>query len=1185
MMNLRRAFFAAAAIMLWLAASNAARAQVTTGSLSGTVLDQSESAVPGATITATNSATGAQATATSNDLGYFKLSFLQVGSYNLLISKAGFKTLKLNAVAVQVNADNEMGGIKLDLGESTSTIEVTAAPPLIEATTSQITNTFTDQAVQGFAGVNELEGLDFLALQVPGVVTTRDLNFTNDNGPGFSVNGLRGENNDQQIDGQNNNDNSIGGPALFFENPDWVSEYQIVTNNFGAEYGRNAGSVVNEITKSGTNVWHGTVSDVENNSDLNTLTNQQIFFEDLTKVPHSNFNSPSTTVGGPLWKDHVFLFGGFDAQLSPSVTDYSTTALSPTPLGISELGGCWPGSTAVTALQTYAPFSIGAGNPQITPGTEQTVDYPGAVVPNDGSTGCNVDLAGVSRLLNTSFHEFDWMYKMDLVIGKNDRLFGRYIFTKSNFLNQQSGDAAQGYPINIPALSQIMLIDWTHTISSSTINQFRASYGRENVGFGGNTLGTVPTPENLANALAEITFEAPNQATFGVESGLPQNRIVNTWQLQDNFSKTIGNHQLKAGVNWTRQASPNIFLPNYNGVYTFSDWGGLAANTSATTAVTEGNPLLNFLEYDTFLYASDDWKIKENLTLNLGLTWSYYGQPFNLIHNLTVQDQTGSNPFWNPSLPLSDTTEPALPSIKHLFGPNVGFAYTPHFWESVLGHDKTVIRGGYRRAYDPPFYNIYVLFPYFAPLSFSQTIGNPIAGIPGTALPADPSGANVRASVASFLTPGVFDPRSFSQFALTPNFGPDHVQSWSLGIQRELEKAAVIEFRYVGNHAGGLFQSINENPYVSGIQALFPQDIPSNVTACTTPNVAPPPSGGPSPALGRVNCNQGVVAQIGNYGYSDYQAFQAQLRTTNIWNQLTLLTAYTYSKTTDNASAAFQTTVAGGSSLAFAQDPFNYEGGEHGISGLDFPENWTVSFNEQIPAFRHEHGIVGHVLGGWAIAGTYAISSGQSFTPIQEFVQSLSYFAQGVNPPNDYVFNSSIVGLYDFARPFWGNVNAPANTVGVYAGDECGEQEEFGASPAIPVCVAAPTQLISLNAYNASGGATITPVSKSQVRYIANGFYSDAAFNSPFGTVARNVGRDFWTNSGNFALYKNIKFTERNWLQFHVTMTNVFNHPNFATVDANIEDAGLLGEGVGFGTPYLTSGGNRTIYFGLKIVY
>jgi len=1148
--------------LAFLMLSGPASAQVTTGSMSGTVIDPTGAAIPDAKITAHSRATGFSAEGATDKTGGFKLSQLPVGPVDVQISKAGFRSAKFNDVEVIVNADYAFGDVKLEVGETTATIEVTAAPPLVESTTAQITNSFTNDTVQSFSGVGENQGLDNMALQLPGVVATRDLNFSNTNGPGFSVNGLRGENNDQQVDGQNNNDNSIGGPALFVENIDWVSEYQITTNNFSAEFGRNAGSVVNEITKTGTNTWHGTVSDIETNSVLDTLTNQQKFFQGLTKVPHSNYNSPSTTIGGPLWKNHVFVFGGFDVQVSPSVSNDSTGALTPTPTGVGDLAGCFPGSTAVQALQTFGPFAIGGGSPQVVPGTTTVVDYPGAAVPNDGGSGCNVELGGVERLLNTSSREYDWIYKTDVIVSNSDRFFGRYTYQKSTFINIDFGAAAVGYPVNVPALAQLMLLDWSHTFSGRAINDFRVSFGRENVEFGGNTIGnTVPVQGGIANALAQITFSGAGLAGFGVQSGFPQGRIVNTYQLQDNFAFTLGRHQLKAGYNGTAQRSPNVFLPNFNGFYSYTDWGAFGANTPSFTSVSLGNPNLAFKEYDHFLYFQDDWKFKDNLTLNLGLTWSYYGQPFNLYHDLTTKQQTGPNPFWDPGLPLSITTLPTLPSDKKLFAPNVGFAYTPHLWERVFGHDKTVIRGGYRLAYDPVFYNIFILFPDFAPLSLAQTVS-------GNTLPADPTGVNVRASLASFLTLGVFDPRTSPQEAVSPQFGPDKVHSWSFGIQRELSKAAAIEVRYVGNHGTNLFQSINQNPFIGGLAAAFPNLIPSGVTPCPSGNV--PPAGAGSPATGRLNCNKGIVWQVGNSGYSDYEALQAEFRTTNLFHQLTMLTSYTWSKTTDNASAAFQTTAAAGSSLAFAQNVLNFKSGEHGLSGLDFPQSWTVSFVEEIPLFRRQPGFVGHVFGGWGISGTYLLTSGQPYTPLQIF---LNTFSGGV--ANDTAFNTNIVGVFDFVRPFVGSNSAPADQVGIFAGDACGL---FGVG-----CSESPTQLISFNAVN--NGTGVVEVTNKQVRYIANTGIADSVFGSPFGNAARNASRDAHTSVGNFSIYKNIRFNDRAWLQWHMTMTNVFNHPNFATVDAIVEDAGLSGQGVGFGNPLLTNGGSRTILFGMKVIF
>jgi hypothetical protein len=1172
--------------LVCLAFSGPASAQVATGSISGTVVDPTGASVPDATVKVHNRATDAETTAKTDAGGGFKFAQLPTGIVDVTITKAGFRTAKFNSVQINVNTDYAFGTIRLEVGEATATVEVSAAPPLIESTTPQITNTFEGEALQTFSGVAENQGLDYLALQLPGVVNARDANFSNTNGPGFSVNGLRGESNDQQVDGQNNNDNSIGGPQLFVENEDWVSEYNITTNNFSAEYGRNAGSVVNEITKSGSNTWHGTVSDTETNSVLWTLTNQQKFFEGLTKLPHANYNSPSTTIGGPLWKDHIFVFGGFDVQVAPGSTEYGSGALTPTPTGIGQLQTCFPGSSGLAALQTFGPYAIKGGSPQELPGSDTTLS----------EEGCSFDAGGVERLLPTAFREYDWTYRTDVVISNNDRFYGRYVYQKATIFNTDAfGTAAAGYPANIPSLAQLMLIDWSHTFSGHAVNDFRISYGRENVEFGGNSIGSLPSQGQLGDAFTNVGFVSTGLLSLGPATNSPQGRIVNTYQVQDNFAFTVGRHQMKAGYNGTAQRSPNVFLPNYNGAYSFTDYGGLAlgaTDPNSFVGIVDGTPNYPFKEYDHFLYFQDDWKVKENLTLNLGLTWSYYGQPFNLYHQLTTKEQTGPDPFWNTGLPLSITTLPTLPTIKHLFGPNAGFAYTPHFWEKLFGHDKTVFRGGYRLAYDPVYYNIYIIFPSFAPLSLAE-------GIPGVTVPTNPTGVNVRSSLASDLVFGVLDPRSSPQESVSPHFGPDMVHSWSFGLQRELSKAAAIEVRYVGNHGANLFQSINANPNFVGLAADFPNLVPSGLTPCPSGNV--PPVGAGSPATGRVNCNQGIVWQVGNTAYSNYNSLQVEFHTTNLWNQLTMLTSYTYAHALDNASSAFQSTGVGGATLAFSQNVFNYKGQEYGNSGFDFPNSWTASFVEDLPAFRHQHGFLGHVFGGWAVSGTYQLTSGQPFSPSQFFFNPLTGGAG-----QDVEFNRNIVGVFDFSRPFQGSGSAPANSVGVYAADICNYTAlTAGAGPTSAQCELAatsPAQLVSYNTCNQTlnpntGSCDPVAVTNKQVRYIANGGEADAVFGTPFGNVSRNAGRDYWTNIGNFSLYKNIKFTERDWLQWRMTMVNVFNHPNFASVDPQITDAGLLEQGVGFATPYLTSGGQapiatgdisggtRTIFFGLKIIF
>jgi carboxypeptidase family protein len=1152
-------------------------AQVSNGSISGGIADPQGAAVLGAAVKAVSKDTNQEYTTTSDSAGLFRLNLLPPGVYRVEISKQGFRKMAFDNFNVSVGTDRGLGTVKMEIGEVTATIEVTSAPPLMESTEAQITNAFTAANISTFAGVLENQGLDVLALTVPGVVNNRDLGFSNTNGTGFAVNGVRGRNNDQQIDGQNNNDNSVAGPGLFVSDPEFVSEYQITTSNFSAEYGRNSGSVVNIISKSGTNNVHGSVYGTESNSHLNALSNVQkqttaSGFEGLTKPARFNDEFTGGTIGGPLWADHVFFFGGFDNQIVSQQQVYATGLLTPTPNGIATMLGCYGNTPSLQALQTYGPYAIKGGNP--TPQGVQSVDL--AACPG-------VEMGGVQRTLPTGSKSYNFPIRLDIQTAKN-HFYGRYLYNKSTFYNNDAfgtvnAGPAAGFPASVPALSQDYGFSWARTISSRMSNEFRASYGRINVEFGGNSIGnTVPAQGQIGSALGRVTFSSSSLLPIGPTTNAPQGRIVNTYQLQDNWSYLFGRHALKAGVNFTYQRSPNIFLPNLNGAYRFSSWNSFGLDTPNRIQIAQGSPSLDFREKDTFLYVADDFKVKNNLTLNLGVTWSYYGQPANLFHQITLKNQSGSNPLWNPAVPSSATIFPTIPAPKSSWGPSVGFAWTPGGGGFLTGRGKTVVRGGYRLSYDPPFYNIYINISSSAPIIFLQTLSTAPGSLPvGThQLLANPTGPNNRADLASALVRGVFDPRTFNDTSITPNFGPQKTHEWSLGLQREIPSAGVLEARYIGNHGTGLFQSINGNPRIDGLQADFPSLVPAGLTPCTTPTtILGPGQGATHPEIGRVNCNQGVVRNRTNTGYSDYNALQLELRGNQMWHQLTLKSGYTFSKTTDNTSEIFAT-FGGGNSQAFSQSQVNSTSSEHGLSGLDFRHNWFVTFSEDLPMFRAQHGVVGHVLGGWAFSGTYFLTSGQPYTAVQ-------FALNGGSPDYDNAFVNAFYGTVDQAlRPFLGSSSAPVNTVGIFAADAC---NDFGVG-----CAQAATTLLSLNAINATGAETV--VTSKDVRFIANTATATTVFGTPFGNVGRNTLRDSWSNIGNFAVFKTINVKENLKVVWHMSMLNAFNHPNYFSIDPFLDDAGLHSESTGFADPKVFSGGlqngtpgnpGRKIAFGITL--
>ncbi|HXU39474.1 MAG TPA: carboxypeptidase regulatory-like domain-containing protein, partial [Blastocatellia bacterium] len=304
-----------AAVVLMLATlvfpfmTPAALAQATTGSLRGVVSDDKGAVIAGADVSAKNDNTGSENKTKSNGDGLYNFSQLAPGTYTLTVQKQGFKKQEFQQVTVSIGKDATIDAT-LMAGLASETVTVTATgEELIQKEQVQVSSTFEARKVAELPSNIAGGGIDTLALLAPGVVP--GVGNVNSNGTTFSVNGQRARSNNFTIDGGDNNDLSIGGPNYFVDNQDIVAEFQVITNNFSAEYGRNQGAIVNVVTKSGTNAFHGTAFEYHRNRNfLDTLDNIEKR-SGRSGPPPRIYNVFGGTVGGPIIKDRLFFFGSF----------------------------------------------------------------------------------------------------------------------------------------------------------------------------------------------------------------------------------------------------------------------------------------------------------------------------------------------------------------------------------------------------------------------------------------------------------------------------------------------------------------------------------------------------------------------------------------------------------------------------------------------------------------------------------------------------------------------------------------------------------------------------------------------------------------------------------------------------------------------------------------------------------
>lgn len=1107
---------------------------ITTGSISGTVADTSEAVIAGATITATAKATNIALKTTSGGDGNFSFKDVPIGTYTVVITDNGFTTLTLNNIEVASSREQALSIRKLSPGNTESVVEVSAAQNILETAQSQVTTSFDSEQI---ANLPTAGGFDELALLIPGAVNTHADDFSNSNGANFSVNGERGRANNFEIDGQANNDTTITGPQVLFGNDEALAEIQIVTNSFSAQYGRNAGSVVNYITKSGTNAIHGSAiykysGDFTSSLAQGVSKGEQFGFCGPGQTPAADGcaaavvpryvdNFYGGTLGVPILKNKLFAFGStyWDRETEYGALITSSGTYFPTQSGLTQLAAAFPGNASVAILQQLSPYAVTAGNPrQITnsqtPVISETI--PGAGVVPFAQFGRQVPFLSTDE---ENLGRIDWQAT------PKDRLYLRYIY-QSNPTAPDNATANGGYT-NVTAVNHSVGADETHTFGPHWVDQLRYSFQQSTIAFEGGgfpncaitSFNTCPTQLN--------TLTLPDGSTLsglGLPSGEPDGRVVKVGQVQNNANWTTGHHAITFGGEFLYENAPNIFLPGVQGLFTYdtlTDFiAGGCPNGACSVQVAKGNPSIPFNEKDVGLYFQDDWQVRPGLTLNLGLRWEFFGQPINYFHDQSVATQTGPDHLWSTALPLPVTTVPAIANYYKNFEPRIGFAYNPEF------NKKLVIRGAYAINVDPEFQNIGLNVAGSAP---SVNLGA-LTCNPGT-VNCIPTGGATFVTVQKQLAPQLptgGNPGLDSEVTAPTNFRNPVGQTYTLGVQYQLHNAAVLELRYVGNHTSQQFQSLDANPYLATVAAAFP-NIVNPASLCSAANST---LGGAD--VGFLHCGNTAVINVQNTAFSQYQSLQTNL-TTRSFHGVTATAAYTWSHNIDNTSEIYST-GASGNTIAIAQNPLNTDLGERANSALDFPNSASISLTYKLPDFHSGNAILGKLTGGWQANTIWIYDDGQLYTDYQ----SISNGSPQINPDDvrtsqsysDIPFEQSFLGA-DVARPILSNPKAPIGTLGIYTD-----------TTITPATATTPAVFSSPVLEDFASGA---PISPSAVRFIANNQLAANLLNNPYPGSGRNILRGDSFSNVDFSVFKNTKISERVTFRLEVDAYNILNRAYFAS--------------------------------------
>jgi Carboxypeptidase regulatory-like domain/TonB dependent receptor/TonB-dependent Receptor Plug Domain len=958
-------------------------AQVAGATLSGTVTDASGAVVPQAQILIKNVATDISTTAVTNSDGLYSAPNLLPGKYEVTTAAPGFGTEVRSGITLTVGAQQVLN-IALRVGQTSQQIQVMGAAPTVELASSTINAVVTSSTIVDLP----LNGRDWtlLAALQPGVsaVTTQRPNAASGPkgnrgyGQEMSISGTRPQLNNYRLDGISIVDYAGGSPGSALGvalGTDAVEEFSVSTSNQSAEYGRTSGGVINAITRSGTNQIHGDAYWFLRDEGLDARN----FFD--TSLPPFHRNQFGASVGGPIQKDKTFFFvdyeglrqtlGTSNLDIVPSADARNGMIHVTQPDG--SITACTIGVASPGCTLTNSAGTVGV-DPLVKPFLG-LYPLPNAGVIAPGDTGFfNVATNQIARENFTTA-------RIDRKFSEKDSVSGTFFWDKAL---SDAPDALDDVLVGNESRRFMVSLEESHVFSPSLVNSVRGGFSRVAALVSGNvqainplvtdaSLSTEPGVAGLA------VFSVPGIQGFvggGVGKFTFNNYTWNSFQAYDDASLTKGVHSIKFGFAFERMQINILFPPNPTGAFSFGSLAAFLTNQpSSFTGGVPGTLSPRGIRQSLFGgYVQDDWRMRPNLTLNLGLRYEAVTVP------TEVQDKLATLPTLTSPLPGHLGSPYFNNPTKRDFEPRVGFSWDP------FRNGKTAVRGAF---------GIFDALPLNYEFNQAQVQSAPFS----------------EQFSASNLTPGSFP---FGAAAVNPAGGlqltssyveqnphRNYVMIWNLNVQRELTPSTTMMLGYVGNHGVHMLDRMDD------IDTVLPvMNTPEGLLF-------------PFPAGSGTRLNPGVGAMFGEYwgGDSEYDALEAQV-TKRMSHGFQVQGSYTWGKGIDTGSAS----VLGDPFTNSISSLFFFcKSCRRGLSDYNIAQTLVINYQWNIPT-PHNWGAIGsHVLGGWEVGGIITAETGVPITPL------IGGDPLGLNSTDPYAFPNRLTGP-GCANPVnAGNVNSYIN--------------------------------------------------------------------------------------------------------------------------------------------------------------